>query len=74
MLGFDLDDTAYLPVATAMKLFNLGELWEIDVLYSHAGLAAEAESAVRRLLTERHGGNEDFSVTPRRPCSRSSTR
>ena len=62
-LGFDIDDSAYVPVASAMKIFNLGELNEIDIVYSHAGLAEQVESEVRRLLTERHGGEEDFTVT-----------
>jgi putative ABC transport system permease protein len=62
-LGFDIDDAAYIPVASAMKLFNLPELIEIDVVYTHAGLAATVETAIKRLLTDRHGGNEDFTVT-----------
>jgi putative ABC transport system permease protein len=62
-LGFDIDDSAYVPVVSAMKIFNLGELNEIDVVYAHAGLAAQVEREVRRLLTERHGGEEDFTVT-----------
>jgi putative ABC transport system permease protein len=62
-LGFDIDDSAYVPVASAMKIFNLSELNEIDIVYSHAGLAEQVESEVRRLLTERHGGEEDFTVT-----------
>jgi putative ABC transport system permease protein len=63
MLGFDLDDTAWVPVATGMRLFNLDELMEIDALYAHAGLAASVEGGVRRLLMERHDGNEDFTLT-----------
>jgi putative ABC transport system permease protein len=63
MLGFDLDDTVYVPVASAMKMFNLDELFEIDLLYAHAGLAASVEGGARRLLTARHSGNEDFTVT-----------
>lgn len=63
MLGFDLDDTAWIPVASAMKLFNLDELFEIDVLYSHPAVARAVEEGARRLLTERHGGNEDFTIT-----------
>jgi putative ABC transport system permease protein len=61
-LGFDIDDAAYIPVASALKLFNLPELNEIDVVYAHAGAAGRVERDIRRLLTERHGG-EDFSVT-----------
>jgi len=62
-LGFDIDDAAYVPVASAMKLFNLPELNEIDIVYTHAGLAPQVEREVRRVLTERHGGEEDFTVT-----------
>jgi putative ABC transport system permease protein len=63
MLGFDLDDTAWIPVASAMKIFNLDELFEIDVVYSHPAVARQVEEGARRLLTERHGGNEDFTIT-----------
>jgi putative ABC transport system permease protein len=63
MLGFDIDDAAYVPVAAAMRLFDLDELFEIDALYAHAGMAAAVEAGVRRLLTERHDGNEDFTLT-----------
>jgi putative ABC transport system permease protein len=62
-LGFDIDDAAYVPVANALKLFNLGELNEIDIVYAHAGLAPQVEREVRRVMTERHGGEEDFTVT-----------
>ena len=63
MLGFDLDDTAYVPVATAMQLFNLSDLGEIDVTYLPADATARIVAQVKRVLTERHGGDEDFSVT-----------
>jgi putative ABC transport system permease protein len=63
MLGFDLDDTAWIPVASAMRVFNLDELFEVDVLYAHPEIAGRVEEDVRRLLTERHGGNEDFTIT-----------
>ncbi|KAB2966566.1 MAG: FtsX-like permease family protein [Thermoanaerobaculia bacterium] len=62
MLGVDIDDVAYVPVATAMRLFNLSELIEIDVQFSNPSLAAEVESGVTRLLAARHG-DEDFTVT-----------
>ncbi len=63
LLGFDLDDAAYVPVASAMKLFNLDELHEIDLLFSHARLLAPVEASIRRTLIERHGGKEDFTIT-----------
>ncbi|HEV8578843.1 MAG TPA: ABC transporter permease [Thermoanaerobaculia bacterium] len=62
-LGFDIDDSAYVPVVSAMKIFNLSELNEIDIVYAHAGLASQVEREVIALLTERHGGEEDFQVT-----------
>jgi putative ABC transport system permease protein len=62
-LGLDLDDSAYVPVASAMQLFNLDELTEIDLLYRHAQLVDSVVEGIRRLLTERHRGNEDFQIT-----------
>ena len=62
-LGFDIDDAAYIPVASSMKLFNLPELTEVHVVYSHAGLTERVKRDVTAILTRRHGGNEDFTVT-----------
>jgi putative ABC transport system permease protein len=60
-LSFDLDDTAYIPVGRALKLFNRDELVEVDVLFS-AGLdAAGVARGVKELLIARHG-EEDFNV------------
>ena len=63
MLGFDLDDLAYVPVATAMRIFNLSDLTEIDVAYASADAAPWIAAEIRRVLTARHGGEEDFTVT-----------
>jgi putative ABC transport system permease protein len=63
MMGFDIDDVVYIPVASAMRLFNLDDLLEIDLIYSNARDTARVEAAVKRVLTERHDHNEDFSVT-----------
>jgi putative ABC transport system permease protein len=63
VLGMDLDDSAWIPVATAMRLFNLAELMEIDLVFSNAQIMGQVERGVKRILTERHGGKEDFSVT-----------
>lgn len=60
-LGFDLDDSVYIPTASAMRIFNLTELNEIDVTYAHAGLARRLEREITRTLTRRHG-REDFTV------------
>jgi len=63
MMGFDMDDIAYVPVASAMDLFGLDELMEIDIIYSSARDAAHVEAEVKRVLAVRHGGTEDFTVT-----------
>jgi putative ABC transport system permease protein len=62
-LGFDLDDSAYIPVASAMRIFNIDELQEIDLTFSHSGLLDQVVEDVRRVLTERHRGREDFTIT-----------
>ena len=63
MLGFDLDDAAFIPVARAMKIFNLDELGEIDLIFTNSQVLDQVESGVKTLLTERHDGKEDFAVT-----------
>jgi putative ABC transport system permease protein len=63
LLGFDIDDSAYVPVATSMRMFNLDELQEIDVLFTHEGISEAVAERVRRLLADRHGGREDVTIT-----------
>jgi len=63
MLGFDLDDTVLIPLATAMRIFNLDELNEIDLTFSHSGLSDSIVAGIIALLTERHDGKEDFTIT-----------
>ncbi len=62
-LGFDIDDSAYVPVATAIRLFNRPELTEIDIVYRNARLADRVAAAVREVLIRRHDGREDFTIT-----------
>ena len=63
MLGFDLDDLAYVPVATAMRMFNLSDLTEVDVTYDAGASAERIASEIKRVLSARHAGEEDFTVT-----------
>jgi len=63
MMGFDIDDLAYVPVASAMDLFDLDELMEIDLIYSAVRETARVEAEAKRVLAVRHGGTEDFTVT-----------
>jgi putative ABC transport system permease protein len=62
LLGFDIDDSAYIPVASAVELFNQDGLVEIDVLFSHAAGSGPIVDAIRRLLMDRHDGVEDFTI------------
>ena len=66
MLGFDIDDAAYVPVAVAQQLFNRDELLEIDVLFSHAGESDAVVDRIRDVLTRRHDNEEDFTVVTQR--------
>jgi putative ABC transport system permease protein len=61
MLGFDMDDTLYIPAAKAMELFDRESLMEIDVLYKSSVSVASVQSAVKKLMIARHGF-EDFTI------------
>ncbi|MCU0241308.1 MAG: ABC transporter permease [Vicinamibacteria bacterium] len=63
MLGFDLDDTAYVPVASGMDLFNVDELHEIDVVADSGDVIPRLVEDIRARLKERHRGQEDFTIT-----------
>jgi putative ABC transport system permease protein len=62
ILGFDMDDTVYLPAVRALDLFDREGLMEIDILYREGNKAEEVVAAVRRVLLQRHG-QEDFTIT-----------
>ncbi len=61
MLGFDLDDSVYIPVGRALAMFNREGLMEIDVLYQAGADAGAMAARVKRRLLQRHG-REDFTV------------
>jgi len=61
-LGLDIDDSAYVPVASAQSLFNADELQGIDLIFSAGAPAAAVKNRVRNALILRHGGQEDFTV------------
>jgi putative ABC transport system permease protein len=63
MMGFDFDDTAYVPVATAMDIFDVDELVEIDIVASNTDVIPEVVEGIRALLMERHRDEEDFTIT-----------
>jgi putative ABC transport system permease protein len=61
-LGFDLDDTVYIPTARALAMFNRESLMEIDLLYADDADSEVISERVNRILTDRHG-YEDFTIT-----------
>lgn len=62
VLGFDLDDTVYIPAARAMNLFNVDGLVEIDVMYEEGTPVEHVVDGIRRVLTARHG-RDDVTIT-----------
>jgi len=62
VFGFDMDDTAYIAVASAHSLFNTEDLLEIDVLFSLGASGDSVKEGIREALIRRHGGEEDFTV------------
>jgi putative ABC transport system permease protein len=63
VLGFDLDDTVYIPTARALELFNRTGVMEIQIAYlPGAPLDAVVQDA-KRILIARHG-REDFTMRP----------
>ena len=63
VLGFDLDDTVFIPVGRALEMFNRESLMEIDVTYEPTAPLADVEQGLKRILNARHG-SEDYTVTP----------
>jgi putative ABC transport system permease protein len=61
-LGFDLDDAAYIPVASAMQLFNRPELDEIDLLAASADAIDPVVERATAILKERHNDVVDFTI------------
>lgn len=62
VLGFDLDDTVYIPAARAMSLFNVDGLIEIDVMYEEGFSVQQVVEGIRRVIVARHG-RDDVTIT-----------
>jgi putative ABC transport system permease protein len=62
-LGFDIDDSAYIPVAAARQMFNREALQEIDLQIANASFIDPVVARIKTVLTERHNHEEDFTVT-----------
>jgi len=62
VLGFDLDDTVYIPMQRGLDLFNREGLIEIDVMYHEGTNVDTVVKGIKRILIARHG-SEDFTIT-----------
>jgi putative ABC transport system permease protein len=60
-LGIDLDDTAYVPVARALELYNREGLLRINLAYRDGASATRVAEAARKVMIARHG-REDFTL------------
>ena len=61
-LGFDLDDTVYIPTAKALELFDRDSVFEIQLHHAEGVSVEEVVTGIRRILVARHG-DEDFTIT-----------
>lgn len=61
-LGFDTDEIAVIPVASAQQLFNQASLLRLFVETRHRETLEQAQEDVRKILKQRHEGDEDVTV------------
>ena len=61
-LGFDLDDAAFIPVASALRLFNLPEVQEIDLMAATTDDIDPVAERAKALMLERHQGQDDVTI------------
>jgi len=62
ILGFDLDDTIYIPAVRALSMFNRDSLMEIDLMYKEGVDEQRVVNAIKKIMIARHG-REDFTIT-----------
>jgi len=62
MLGVDMDELAIIPVASAQVLFNLPSLLRIGIETDTHENVRRIRDDVRRVLRERHDGEEDVTI------------
>ena len=60
-LGIDLDDTAFIPAARALEIFNRDGLNEINLAAEEGIPAAKVVELIKERLKARHG-REDFTI------------
>ncbi|HLP81644.1 MAG TPA: ABC transporter permease, partial [Nitrosomonas sp.] len=65
VLGFDLDDTVFMPTTRALEVFNRQGVMEIQVSYFPDAPVDLVVDDLQRILVARHG-REDFSMKPQK--------
>ena len=61
-LGMNLDEVVHVPVARHLRMFNRTSLFRVLVeVHAHDRIEA-ARQEILRVLTERHGGEEDVTI------------
>ena len=63
VLGFDLDDTVFMPTTRALEVFNRQGVMEINFSYYPDAPVQAVVDDIKRILAARHG-REDFTVKP----------
>lgn len=63
VLGFDLDDTVFIPTTRALEVFNRQGVMEVQFSYLPDAPVQAVVDDIRRILIARHG-REDFTVKP----------
>jgi putative ABC transport system permease protein len=61
-LGIDFDDMALVPVTTGLRLFDQTTLFRIFTQATSAEEVSAAKEQIRRVLLDRHDGDEDFTM------------
>jgi len=62
LLGFDLDDTIYIPAARALSLFDRDTVHEIDFLYDKSSSVETVVDGIKKIMAARHG-RDDITIT-----------
>lgn len=61
-LGIDLDDMAFISVASAQALFNTSSLFRVLVEARASAGISPTSNEIRRIIRERHEGEDDITI------------
>jgi putative ABC transport system permease protein len=61
-VGVNMDEMVFIPVASAQVVFNLHSLLRVGVMTQRREDVPRVKAAIKRVLRERHGGEEDVTI------------